>query len=145
MSKILGIDYGSKRVGISLSDESETIAFAREVIEGGLQSVKKVIELAALNDVNKIVVGYPLNLKGIMTQQTEEVDKFLAALKEKLPPHISVEIWDERLTSKMAESFVISSGMKKKKRQDKSRLDQLSAVFILQSYLDNKKNSLNRF
>ena len=73
-----------------------------------------------------------------MSKQTEVVAGFIDMLREILPVQVELVKWDERLTSKMAESFVIDSGMKKKKRQDKSNLDTLSAVFILQSYLDRR-------
>lgn len=139
MSRILGIDHGTKRIGLALSDESLTIAFGKEVIENNNRVFKLLLEFVKTNDVSTVVIGYPLNLKGIKTQQTEVVEKFAETLKAKLPVTVNIELWDERLTSKMAESFVIDSGMKKKKRQDKSNLDLLSAVFILQSYLDNKK------
>ncbi len=139
MGKTLGIDHGSKRIGIALSDLSNTIAFGKEIIDGGGQYLKKIAEFVKNNEVSVVVVGYPLNLKGEKSKQTEEVEKFIGLLREKLPIEVEIERWDERLTSKMAESFVIDSGMKKKKRQDKSNLDRLSAVFILQSYLDSKK------
>jgi putative Holliday junction resolvase len=142
MGKVLGIDHGSKRIGIALSDQSNTIAFGKEVIDGGGQCFKKIAESVKNNEVSTVVVGYPLNLKGEKTKQTEEVEKFIILLSEKLPVEINIERWDERLTSKMAESFVIDSGMKKKKRQDKATLDRLSAAFILQSYLDSKKSRI---
>jgi putative Holliday junction resolvase len=141
MGKILGIDHGTKRIGIALSDETHTIAFGKDIIESGSAAFKKIAELVKLNDVTSVIIGYPVNLKGLKTKQTEEVDKFIELLSKSLSADIKVEKWDERLTSVMAQSYIIDSGMKKKKRQDKSNLDTLSAMFILQSYLDNKKNT----
>ncbi len=138
MGKILGIDHGSKRIGIALSDESNTIAFPKDIIETGGKYLNIIAEFVKSNDVSTVVIGYPLNMKGEMSKQTEVVSDFIDQLREILPEKIELVKWDERLTSKMAESFVIDSGMKKKKRQDKSNLDTLSAVFILQSYLDRR-------
>lgn len=141
MSKILGIDYGSVRIGIAMSDESGTIAFSKEVLDGNSPAAKKILKMVCDESVSKVVVGYPLNLKGAKTKQTEEVDTFIKQLESVLPSGTKIIKWDERLTSKMAASFMVDSGMKKKKRQEKSNLDLLSAAFILQSYLDSKKYS----
>jgi putative Holliday junction resolvase len=138
MGKILGIDHGSKRIGVALSDETNAIAFPKEIIEASGKYLNKIAEFVRSNDVSTVVIGYPLNMKGEMSKQTEVVAGFIDMLREILPVQVELVKWDERLTSKMAESFVIDSGMKKKKRQDKSNLDTLSAVFILQSYLDRR-------
>ncbi len=139
MGKILGIDHGSKRIGMALSDASNTIAFGKEIIEAGGKYLSKIVEFVILNGVSIVVVGYPLNLSGGKSKQTEIVEGFIDELREKLPENVELVKWDERLTSKMAESFVIDSGMKKKKRREKSNIDILSAVFILQSYLDSRR------
>src|SRR5690349_8920111 len=112
MGKVLGIDHGTKRIGIALSDETRTIAFGKDIIEPGSAVFKKIAELVKLNNVTSVIVGYPVNLKGLKTKQTEEVEKFIVSLSEALPDEVKVEKWDERLTSKMAESYVIDSGMK---------------------------------
>jgi putative Holliday junction resolvase len=143
MGKVLAIDYGSVRVGIALSDETETIAFGREAIANSgrlIESLKKIIKD---ENVTSVVLGYPLSLKGGKTQQTLEVESFEEKLKFQLSsaPFNSVVIkrWDERFTSKMAADSLIESGMKKKKRRDKSNLDIISAALLLQSYLDSIK------
>jgi putative Holliday junction resolvase len=139
--RILGIDHGLVRIGIAISDESGTIAFGKEAIPNDKNSIKRIIELVKENNAMRIIVGYPLNLKGQKTAQTLEVDKFLADLKEALKKQsINTEVieWDERFTSKMALDSMIASGMKKKDRQDKKNLDIISSAIMLQSYLDSK-------
>jgi putative holliday junction resolvase len=139
--RVLGIDHGTVRIGIAMSDESGTIAFGREAIPNDNKSINKIIKLVQENNAVKIIVGYPLNLKGNKTAQTEEVDKFITSLKEMLAKQsVTTEVieWDERFTSKMALDSMIESGMKKKNRQDKKNLDIISAAIMLQSYLDSR-------
>lgn len=144
MGKILGIDHGSVRIGIAISDETCTIAFGREVIAARNDPFKRIKEIVAAESIYHIVIGYPLNLKGERTQQTLETEHFEEQLREyfRLLPFSNIIItrWDERFTSKMAADSQIDSGMKKKKRQDKSQLDIISASLMLQSYLDSRKN-----
>jgi putative Holliday junction resolvase len=144
MSKILGIDYGAVRIGIAVSDETGTIAFGREVIDNNSKAVDKIKDLLVTEKIENIVLGYPLNLKGEKTPQTIEVESFEEKLRKYFtgPPFQNITIcrWDERFTSKMAADSEFESGMKKKKRQDKSNLDIISAAILLQSYLDSKKN-----
>lgn len=147
MSKIIGIDHGSVRIGIAVSDESPTVAFGREAIQGKdvSKAVSYIKELAAEEKASTIVIGYPLNLKAEKTQQTDEVEAFQEKLREEFlkEPVYDIQIvrWDERFTSKMALDSQLESGMKKKRRQDKSNLDITSAAIMLQSYLDSLKRS----
>lgn len=139
--RVLGIDHGTVRIGIAMSDETATIAFGKEAIPNDSKSISRIIELARDFNAVKIIVGYPLNLKGNKTVQTETVDKFISSLKELLQKNsVDAEViqWDERFTSKMALDSTLESGMKKKNRQDKKNLDIISAAIMLQSYLDSK-------
>jgi len=140
----MGIDFGSVRIGISLSDELKIIAFGREMILNNKNCLPRIVDIIKKESVSRIVLGYPLNLKGGKTPQTLEVENFEAALRNYLDSNIknnSIEIirCDERFTSKMAQDSLISSGMKKKKRRDKSNLDIISSALLLQSYLDSQK------
>ncbi len=143
MGKILGIDHGSVRIGIAVSDDSHTIAFGREVIQNNKSAIERIKKIIIDDYITLAVIGYPLNLKGEKTPQTLEVEKFEEELKKALlnPPFDSINIvrWDERFTSKMAADSMIESGMKKKNRQIKGNLDIISASLMLQSYLDNSK------
>ncbi len=143
-NRIIGIDHGSVRIGIAVSDESGSIAFGKETIPNDSKSLSKILSLIKENEASKVIVGYPLNLKGDKTKQTFEVDKFLAELRNLLlKESIDTEIieWDERFTSKMAVDSMIASGMKKKNRQNKNNIDIISAAIMLQSYLDSSKSS----
>jgi putative Holliday junction resolvase len=145
MSRIMGIDYGSVRIGVSLSDETNTIAFGKFALENNEKSFAKILNFVIDNKVTKIIIGYPLNLKGERTQQTIKVEEFEEKLKLFLKNDLgseSVEVvrWDERFTSKIAEESMIHSGMKKKHRRDKSNIDIISSAILLQNYLDSSMN-----
>ncbi len=123
--KILGIDYGEKRIGLAISDESQT--FARELaILSPRDFWDEISQIIADDQITKIVVGWPLNMSGEETNKTREVAEFREKL-EKLT-EIKIEITDERLSSQMAEHI---SGQKK-------NLDSLAAQILLQNYLDKK-------
>lgn len=141
-ARVMGIDYGSVRIGISISDETNTIAFGKNVIVNDKNCLPKISVYAKEYQVVKIVLGYPLNLKGNKSPQTLKVEEFHSNLKDYLDSSIGenkIEIvkWDERFTSKLAQNSLFESGMKKKKRQEKSNLDIISAALLLQSYLDS--------
>ena len=140
----MGIDYGSVRIGISVSDETNTIAFGKDVFDNDKNCFPKITGIVKQNGIGKIILGYPLNLKGNKSPQTLKVEEFEAKLRNYLDNSLgegSVQIirWDERFTSKMALDSMFESGMKKKKRQQKSNLDIISAALLLQSYLDSMK------
>ncbi len=125
--KILGIDYGEKRIGLAISDEGLT--FARELdILSPKDFWKKISRLVADQEVEKIVVGWPINMAGRETKKTLEVKNFSDDL-EKITG-VTVDVIDERLTSVMAQHL---SGGKK-------NLDSLAAQILLQNYLDKNKN-----
>ena len=128
--KILGIDYGEKRIGLAISDESLT--FARElVILSPKEFWAQINHLLQEHQVTTIVLGWPLNMDGEMTAKTQEVNEFKVKLESQTG--VAVEATDERLSSKMAESI---SGKK-------TNLDSLAAQILLQNYLDkNKRNKL---
>lgn len=139
----MGIDYGSVRIGVAMSDETQTIATGYSMILNNWNHFSELLKILTENHVQKIILGYPLNMKGLKTEQTLEVEKFEKEFGDYLMKNSGTPIelvkWDERLTSKMAERSMIVSGMKKKKRRDKSNIDIISAALILQSYLDSKK------
>lgn len=124
--RVLGIDYGEKRIGLAISDESQT--FARELTilspKEFWQQIKKIINE---NQVTQIVLGWPLNMSGEMTEKTKEVVEFKTKLEKLI--EIKIEIMDERLTSAFAQNI---SGSKK-------NLDSLAAQILLQNYLNKSK------
>lgn len=125
--KILGIDYGSKRVGLAISDESQTLA--RELtILNPKEFWQQISELVRDEGVERIIVGLPLNMSGEATQSTRNVQDFFDELQQRLT--IPIEFMDERLSSVMAEN--LPGGRK--------NVDSLAAQIILQNYLDKTKN-----
>lgn len=124
--KILGIDYGTKRVGLAISDETQTLARELEIVSPSVV-VKKIQELIDQESVVAVVVGLPLNMSGEETKKTKEIRSFLEKLKTKVS--VPVETFDERLSSVMAGN--LPGGNK--------NVDSLAAQIILQNYLDTKK------
>ncbi|QWC00481.1 Holliday junction resolvase RuvX [Mycoplasmatota bacterium] len=139
MKKILGLDLGSKTLGVASSDMSQTIASKVKTITFDNNNYKRaIIELKELIDFTlyeKIVLGLPKNMNGSLGTQAEDTLVF----KEKLEASTNIEVvlWDERLTSKMANAIMITADMSRKKR--KKKVDYIAATIILQSYLDSRK------
>ncbi len=137
MPKILAIDYGQKRVGIAVTDDLQIIA-------SGLTTVhsKDIIafleDYLAKNNVECIVVGDPKDLKNNPAESARFIEPFVKHLSRKFP-NIKIERVDERFTSKMAFQTMIDSGLKKKARQNKALVDEISATIILQSYLEQQQ------
>ncbi|MCX7878528.1 MAG: Holliday junction resolvase RuvX [Ignavibacteria bacterium] len=143
MSKAMSIDYGLRRCGIAVSDDLRRIAFARITLDNDRWFLTELLKIINEESVSTIVIGYPLGLKGNKTSQTLEVEKFCGELREFLSSrkkNIEIVTYDERLTSRIAKASMLESGMRKKKRQDKSQLDLISATIILQNYLDSVNN-----
>ena len=141
--KYLALDYGEKRVGIAVSDESKKYSFARDYLINDNSFQEKLIHLITEEQISKIIIGYPLNFKSEKTIQTLKTEEFKSRLEKLLTDKsITAEIifFDEIFTSKLAENRIMNSGMKKKKRQEKGLVDSESAQIILQDYIDRTKN-----
>ena len=136
MARILGIDYGTKRVGIATTDPLQIISSALTTV--ATKDVFTFLEkYISEEEVECIVVGEPLHLDGTPAQIAHLVVGFVRKLKESYPT-IKIEMQDERYTSKEAQAIILKSGAKKKKRQDKSLIDKVSAALILQAYMDRR-------
>lgn len=135
MGRILAIDYGTKRTGLAVTDEMQIIA-------SGLTTVNTAELLVFLKDyvssekVEKFIVGLPKQMDNTASESEVYIQKFLVKLAKTIP-EIPVERIDERFTSKMALRTMIDSGLKKKQRQNKALVDEISATLILQSYLSS--------
>lgn len=139
--KVLGIDFGTRRIGTSLSDPLRIIAQAGATLKNDASLWKRLIELIEDNDVEMIVVGMPYTLKGEKGPKAKEVDSFIQTLKTKT--RVSIVTWDERFTSTIAHQTMLRMGTKKAVRQDdKGRIDAMAAAIMLQSFLDSTKRSL---
>ena len=136
MGKIMAIDYGKKRCGIAVTDDMQIIASGLETIETRdiFEFLKKYF---VENQVDSIVVGLPTDLKGNLSEVETEILKFLERFKSEFP-EVEIHRFDERFTSKMAFQTMIDSGLKKKQRQNKALIDEISATIMLQDYLTRK-------
>ncbi len=139
MARLLGVDFGERRVGLALSDPTGTIARPLPTLKrrrGKRPPVAPVARLVEENDVEEIVVGLPLTLEGEDSEWTREVRDFGEKLAERTGRPVAFQ--DERMTSVRAERAVRSLGLPKQKREEKERIDAAAAVLILQAYLDSR-------
>jgi len=145
ITKYLGIDYGEKRVGIAVSDENKKYSFSRDFIENDAKFYSSLLKIIREENISKIVLGYPLNMSSEKTNQTLKVEDFRNKLEEFLKKNSAkaeIIFFDERFTSRIAESYIKDSGLKKSNRQNKGLVDSASAQIILQDYIDKTNNSI---
>lgn len=137
MDRIIGIDYGRKRVGVAVSDPLGIFASALDTVQSAkiIEYLKKYVEK---ENVVLFVVGYPINMDGKPSEAAKDIDIFLKHLAKAFP-EIPVVLEDERFTSVLAHRAMIDGGMKKQDRMKKESVDKISAAIILQSYMDRKK------
>lgn len=134
----MAIDYGKKRTGIAVSDPMQMIA-------GGLTTVPTaglmdfLLDYLEKESVERIVIGHPKQMNNDDSENMKRIVPFVNRLKKKLPD-MPLEMVDERFTSVLAHQAMIDGGLKKKARQNKALVDEISAVIILQSYLESKRN-----
>jgi putative Holliday junction resolvase len=132
--RILGIDHGSKRIGIAVSDELKLIAQPLEFIpaEPFAAFLARLNELITDKEVESILVGLPRNMDGSYGPAAQKVQGFVAALKGAVG--VPIKTWDERLTSAQANRLLIQGNVRRDKRKEK--VDAMAAAILLQSYLD---------
>ena len=137
MARILAIDYGQKRVGIAVTDNLQLIANGLTTV-----SVNEIMpfleEYTAKEAVELFVVGLPKQMNNEPSESMKYIAPFVGRLKKRFP-NIEVKYVDERFTSKLAQQTMIDGGLKKKDRQNKALVDELSATILLQSYLETDK------
>ncbi len=142
MPRILSIDYGRKRVGIAVTDPAMIVAQGLTTLTP--DKVNAFLrEYIPREQVNTIVLGWPTRLDNSMSETTLMVERFYVSLRSIFPKVLIVK-QDERYTSIMAQQAMIDGGMKKKDRQNKAMVDQIAATIILQEYLEQQRNNLNR-
>lgn len=137
--RLLGLDFGTKRIGVALSDEMGWTSQGLTTIErrGNERDVERIGQLVQEHQVEGIVLGLPLNMDGSEGKAAEAVRKFKGLLEERLK--IAVHLWDERLTSWEAGGILKEAEVKPKKR--KQVVDKLAATLILKSYLEAQRES----
>lgn len=140
MARLLAIDYGRKRTGIAVSDTLQIIA-------NGLTTVPSHTIIAFLKDyvvkepVERIIIGMPRQMNYEESESMQYIKPFVKKLQKEIPD-IPVEYFDERFTSRMALQTMIDGGVKKKKRQNKALVDEISATIILQGYMESQRMSM---
>lgn len=136
MGRILSIDYGQKRTGIAVTDPMQIIA-------NGLTTVSTaelfdfIVQYVGREPVERIVVGLPRQNSGEYSENMKRITPFVNRLRKQLPD-IPVEYVDERFTSVLAHRTMLDAGLKKKERQNKALVDEISACIILQTYMESK-------
>ncbi|MBR2151221.1 MAG: Holliday junction resolvase RuvX [Prevotella sp.] len=139
MARILSIDYGKKRTGLAVTDPLQIIA-------GGLATVNTselfdfLCQYVGRETVERIVIGEPRQTNGQPSENFQRVQQFVNRWR-KANPQIPIEYYDERFTSVLAHRAMLDGGLKKKARQDKALVDEISATIILQDYLRTRKLS----
>jgi putative Holliday junction resolvase len=135
----LGIDHGTKRIGIAISDELGMIAHPMEFIlaEPFAKFLGRLKEIIHEKEVEQLVVGMPRNMDGSYGPAALKVQQFVAVLKESLA--MPIALWDERLTSTQANRFLVQANVRREKRKEK--VDQTAAAILLQSYLDSRTSA----
>jgi putative Holliday junction resolvase len=137
LARILSIDYGKKRTGLAVTDPLQLIA-------GGLATVSThelydyLCNYVAREPVERIVIGEPRQLNGQASENLQRVQQFVNRWR-KAKPEIPIEYYDERFTSVLAHQAMLDGGLRKKARQDKGLVDEISATIILQDYMRSKK------
>ena len=137
MKRLVGIDYGKKRVGVAVSDPLMIFASPLETVPTA-NIINYLKTYTSKEEVEKFVVGYPMNMDNRPSEAAQYVDVFLKQLKKTFP-QIPVVLEDERFTSVLAFQSLIDSGVKKMDRRDKAAVDKVSAAIILQTFMDRKK------
>ena len=135
MGRVLAVDWGTRRVGVAVSDETRSLARTLPTLNvtSGTQTVEKLVALARELEVDTVVIGFPVHMSGREGEGAQRVLR-LAAKLEELLPGVRILTWDERLTSHQAEEILRERGERLK--GNKGRLDQVAAAVLLQCFLD---------
>jgi len=137
MTRILSIDYGRKRTGVAVTDPLQLIA-------GGLATVATselfdfLTNYIRQEEVERIVIGKPMQPNGMPSENLQRVEAFVNRWRRAVP-QIPIEYYDERFTSVLAHRAIVDSGLKKKARQNKALVDEISATIILQDWMSSRK------
>ena len=138
MARILAIDYGKKRTGLAVTDPLQLIANGLTTVETPRLEAF-IMDYVKREEVERIVIGRPRQMDGEDSENMIRIEPFVNRLR-KILPAIPVEYVDERFTSVLAHRAMIDGGLRKKARQNKALVDEISACIILQSYMESKRN-----
>ncbi|ERI88559.1 RNAse H domain protein, YqgF family [Bacteroides pyogenes F0041] len=137
MSRIVAIDYGRKRTGIAVSDVMQLIANGLTTVPTH-QLLNFLGEYMAKEPVERLVVGLPRQMNHEVSENMKHIEPFVRSFRKRFP-QIPVEFADERFTSVLAHRTMLEAGLKKKDRQNKALVDEISATIILQTYLESRR------
>jgi putative Holliday junction resolvase len=137
MARVLAIDYGKKRTGIAVTDPIQIIATALDTVDTG-ELIGYLKKYMVNEPVELVLIGYPLNMDDSPTDATPLVEKFIGKFQNVFPT-LPIQKVDERMTSRMASQAISQMGLKKKDRERKELIDAVSAVIMLQEYLENPR------
>jgi len=138
MGRLLAIDYGTKRIGLAVTDPAQIFASPLDTISPG-EFDKFISDYLKSEDVEAFVIGYPVQMNNRPSELVRYINPFIKKLK-KTYPNKQIHLVDERFTSHMALQAMIDGGVKKKGRLNKAMVDKISASIILQSFLDKNSN-----
>ena len=132
--RILALDHGTKRIGVAVSDETQTIAQPLEYIpaEPFADFLVRLKKILAEKEVDLVLIGLPRNMDGSYGPAAHKVETFVSVLRNAIA--VPLKTWDERLTSAMANRILIQANVRRDKRKEK--VDKMAAAILLQSYLD---------
>ncbi|MDD7318703.1 MAG: Holliday junction resolvase RuvX [Prevotella sp.] len=139
MARIISIDYGKRRTGIAVTDPLQIIANGLATVSTS-QLYAFLVDYIAKEQVERIVIGKPMQPNGKPSENLVRVQQFVARWKKE-QPGVPIEYVDERFTSVLAHKAMIDGGLHKKARQDKALVDEISATIILQSYMEGRRIS----
>lgn len=141
MARLLALDYGTKRTGIAVSDTLQIIANGLTTVSSHtiIDFLKSYIEK---EQVERFIIGMPRQMNNEESENMKYIKPFVKRLSKEFP-NIPIDYYDERFTSKMAHQAMLDGGLKKKQRQNKELVDEISATIILQSYMEsNRMNNM---
>ncbi|MBR4048001.1 MAG: Holliday junction resolvase RuvX [Bacteroides sp.] len=141
MSRILAIDYGRKRSGVAVTDVLQLVPNGLATIPSH-ELLQFVLDYVGRESVECIVIGLPKQMNNELSENMKYIEPFVRSLQKRLPA-MPIHYVDERFTSVIAHRAMLDAGLKKKDRQNKALVDEISATIILQTYLDSKNNNLN--
>lgn len=139
MARIISIDYGKRRTGIAVTDPLQIIANGLATVSTS-QLYRFLVDYMSKEQVERIVIGKPMQPNGKPSENLARVQQFVAQWK-KAHPDVPIDYVDERFTSVLAHRAMIDGGLHKRARQDKALVDEISATIILQSYMEGRRNS----
>jgi putative Holliday junction resolvase len=138
MGRIIGIDYGTKRIGLAVTDPLQIFASPLDTVKSD-EFYQYINNYLKTEVIDAFVVGYPVQMNNKPSESVNQINPFIKKLNKTFPGKL-IHLVDERFTSQMAFQTMIDGGLKKNDRRDKSLVDKISASIILQSFLDKRSN-----